>query len=217
MCLTTFLNTSCLSLCFSRGHAQIPQRTCEEQLHGAELPRSQPSVKYPCQSGLRGAGQEERSPDRPRTGPLGGQPSEWAVGRGRHLRCGSNSMSCHAGLLQESLELHEPWPQILSGCSTSKWTHQVAARPPAGQEATAQEIHCWFLFILNVCGWEENGRRVWIFFCRKRTMFVEVEENDLFKISPLRGLFWLRSFSLSVYLFFLLMTESNCDTSFIAI
>lgn len=46
---------------------------------------------------------------------------------------------------------------------------------------------------------------------------MEVEENYLFKISPLRGLFWLHSFSLSVYLFFLLMTESNCDTSFIAI
>lgn len=143
---TNHLSPSLFSLssfpCFSRGYSEAAQRTSEEQLHGAEFPRPQPSAQHPCQPGLRGAGQEERGPDQPGAGALVRQPGGRAVGGGRRLRRGPHRLPCHAGLPQEPLELSEPRPQIPSGSTAYRRAHQVAARPPAGQEVTAQEIHC---------------------------------------------------------------------------
>ena len=133
----------------SRGYSEASQRAGEEQLHGAELPRTQPGAQHPCQPGLRGAGQEERGADRSGAGALVRQPGGRDVGGSRHLRCGPYRLPGHAGLPQEPLELPEPRPQIPSGSTSRQRAHQVAARPPAGQETTAQEIHCccFFLFI----------------------------------------------------------------------
>lgn len=123
---------------FSRGYAEAPQRAGEEQLHGAEFPRPQPCAQHPHQPGLRGAGQEERGPHRPGAGALARQPGGRAVGGGWCLRRGPHRLPCHAGLPQEPLELPEPRPQIPSGSTACRRAHQVAARPPAGQEAAAQ-------------------------------------------------------------------------------
>lgn len=144
---THHLSTSLFSLSLfphlSRGHSEAPQWAGEEQLHGAEFPWPQPSAQHPCQPELRGAGQEERGADRPAAWALVRQPGGRVVGGSRRLRCGPYSLPCHAGLPKEPLELPEPRPQIPSGTTTRWRAHQVAARPP-GQEATAQEIHCWF-------------------------------------------------------------------------
>lgn len=131
-------------LCFSRGHSKASQWAIQEQLHGAEFSRPQPSAQHPHQPGLRGTGQEERCPDRPGAGTLGRQPCGWAVGCSRHLCRGPDCLPGHAGLLQEPLELLKPWPQIPNEIAACWWAHQVAARPPAGQEAA--RFHSWFFF-----------------------------------------------------------------------
>lgn len=108
------LSTSLFSLSsfprLSRRYAEAPQRAGEEQLHGAEFPRPQPSAQHPCQPGLRGAGQEERGSDRPGARALVGQPGGRVMGGSRRLRCGPDRLPCHAGLPQEPLELPEPRP-----------------------------------------------------------------------------------------------------------
>lgn len=137
--------TDC-SFSVSRGCLKASQWASEEQLHGAEFSRSEPSPQHPRQPGLRGASKEERRPDGPGAGALGGRPGGWAVGGGWRLRCRTHRLSGHAGLRQKPMELHEPRSQIPTRSAASWWPHQIAPRPPAGQEAMA----LFTLFILEL-------------------------------------------------------------------
>uniref|UniRef100_A0A8D3A379 Xylosyltransferase 1 n=1 Tax=Scophthalmus maximus TaxID=52904 RepID=A0A8D3A379_SCOMX len=162
------------------------------------------------------------------TGPeleaLARRPGGRAVGGGRRVRRGPHRLSCHAGLLQEPVELPQPRPQIPARSAAGRRAHQVAARPPAGREATAREVHCrlFYLFKGFVVTWGKENCSSSVLGGKKKTKEkvdflggVPGHKAKIFRSSrgvpPFRGLCWLCYFSFSVYLFYVSWLSFNCD------
>lgn len=136
------------------------------------------------------------------------------MGGSWRLCCGPYGLSCHAGVPQEPVELHEPRPQISAGSTSCQWSYQVAARPPAGQEVVALFIFIYLRCLLQMTGgwvfsisrgrcW--NQKKKWILGGQKA-------QGNIFRpqYSFFRGLCWLCFQFLCVFIF-LLTAEFYCD------